>query len=257
MASSARTMKKRSKPQPSREKPSGIKNSGTDDSAVRKSAIAGEIARQISDRLIEAEKFAATGMIADEIAHEINNSLANIKSLIYILENMKPDIEMLKESIKKIAQENARITVLVKWLLDVYRPNENFMQPVDINSEVEKVLSIAERKLSGNGISVFTDLGPGLPPLLFYEGHVKQMLLSAMRNSRRAMERSEVKELNISTRKTGRRIRIKIEDTGPQEKWEGLELDICADLARRYSGIIRTKQDPKNKSRELEILLPF
>ena len=223
----------------------------------KSSSIAAEIASQISGKLVEAEKFAAKGMIATEIAQEINGSLANLRTSFYIVENMRLDSDGHREKIREISREIARMSSIVKALLDVYGPNENFMQPVDVNSEIEKVLDIVKRKLCGSGISVFTELGPGIPPLLCYEGHLKKMLLGLVRHSEQAMEKTAIKELYIITRNPGRQISICIEDTGAAERCHGLEMDICVQLAHKYSGSVRFRMNGKTGRQSAELQLPF
>jgi len=212
--------------------------------------------KEMSRRLLEAEKFAAKGIIAAEIAHEINNSLANIETALFILKGIKVDSETRAESLKEMTDEIERMSGIVTGILDVYRPNDNTLHPLDINAEITKVLGILQRKLSGKGIKVLTDLAPDLPPLICHEGHLKQVLLNLIKNSIEALETGgHIKMITIGTKKEDGEMKVAIEDTGPgipeemkadifsplyttKEKGTGLGLDVCLQIMQKYKGSI-------------------
>jgi len=230
--------------------------------------------KEMSQRLIEAEKFAAKGIIAAEIAHEINNSLANIETALFILKGIKMDSRARAESLKEITDEIERMSGIVSGILDVYRPNDNTLQSLDINAEIANVIGILQRKLSGKGIALLSDFAPDLPPLICYEGHLKQVLLNVIKNSIEALESgNNMKMITISTKKEDKALKVAIEDTGPgipeeikayifsplyttKEKGIGLGLDVCLQIMRKYNGSIEIRSaDGKGATVELKFPL--
>jgi signal transduction histidine kinase len=72
------------------------------------------------EALIRSEKFAATGRLAASIAHEINNPLASITNLVYLLDSSDLSAEA-RSYIKILAREVDRISRIAKQTLGFYR----------------------------------------------------------------------------------------------------------------------------------------
>ncbi len=214
--------------------------------------------REIAARLLEAERFAARGMVAAEIAHEINNSLANIETALFIFNNIRIDGQYKKDVLKDVYEEIGRMSGIVKGILEVYRADDAVIQTVNINAEIDKIINITERRLKGKGVSLTSRLYPELPPVPCSPGHIKQILLNLIKNAEESMTSSGPKEIIISTDREKDLIRMKVEDTGagiPDEKMQkiftplftskvggtGLGLSICRQIAQKYGGDINIK----------------
>ena len=72
------------------------------------------------EALIRSEKFAATGRLAASIAHEINNPLASITNLVYLLDSSDLSAEA-RSYIRILAREVDRISRIAKQTLGFYR----------------------------------------------------------------------------------------------------------------------------------------
>jgi signal transduction histidine kinase len=138
---------------------------------------------QLERRMLEMEKFAATGRLAGTIAHEINNPMEAIKNAIYLLkgkldEPSLPIYEVLKN-------ETERVTRIVRQMLGLYR---NTGQPgaFDLNSVVEDTLALFARPLTKNGINL--DQRPGeIPPMKGSADQFRQLLSNLVLNARDSM----------------------------------------------------------------------
>src|SRR5208337_2442888 len=177
--------------------------------------------REIAARLLEAERFAARGMVAAEIAHEINNSLANIETALFIFNNIRIDGQYKKDVLNDVYEEIGRMSGIVKGILEVYRADDAVIQTVNINAEIDKIINITERRLKGKGVSLTSRLYPELPSVPCSPGHIKQILLNLIKNAEDAMTSNGPKEIIISTDRENDLVRMKVEDTGagiPDEK---------------------------------------
>ncbi len=209
--------------------------------------------KEYAARLLAAETFAAKGMIAAEIAHEINNSLANVETGLYIANRVRVYGEYRKDIMKSLLEEIERMSGIVKGILDVYRSDHGTIQQVDINSEILKVINITRRRLSGKGISIKSELSPELPGFPCYPGHIKQILLNLIKNSEEAMRETPDKRLVISTFREDGTLAIRVRDTGAgmspdvanrisagtfssKEEGAGLGLYITRQLVGKYKG---------------------
>lgn len=231
-----------------------------------------ELANQ---KLIQAEKYFATGRLAGNLAHEINNPLAIIKNYIQIAKNNLKQAEggrrrgdMNLQPIEIIDEEVNRIARLVRQMLDLHRPVEQIVRPIDINAMIEEILLLMEENLKNQQIAVVRELAAGLPQPVASPDLIRQVLINLIRNAQDAMEAGGVMTLRTSAvtewtdgaeRET---LRIRVSDTGcgiapehlsqifdpffstkPPEKGTGLGLCVSYSIVSMYHGTIDVESE--------------
>ncbi|MBV9182754.1 MAG: PAS domain-containing protein [Acidobacteria bacterium] len=138
---------------------------------------------QMERRMLEMEKFAATGKLAGTIAHEINNPMEAIKNAIYLLRNrLDPESQPIYDALKN---ETDRVTRIVRQMLGLYR-NAGQLGSFDVNSIVEDTLTLFARPLAKAGITVDKRLGQ-LPPMKGSADQFRQLLSNLVVNSQDSM----------------------------------------------------------------------
>jgi signal transduction histidine kinase len=138
---------------------------------------------RVERRMLEIEKFAATGRLAGTIAHEVNNPMEAIKNSIYLLAGaVKPEAQPVYEILKS---ETERVARIVRQMLGLYRTGEQ-VGSVDVNSIVEDTLLLFSRQLQRNGITVTTELGK-LPVGTGSADQLRQVLSNLVVNARDSM----------------------------------------------------------------------
>ena len=138
---------------------------------------------QLERRILEMEKFAATGRLAGTIAHEINNPLEAIKNAIYLLKGRldapsQPIYEVLKN-------ETERVTRIVRQMLGLYR-NAGQLGAFDLNAVVEDTLTLFGRPLAKVGVAVDKRLG-ALPGMKGSADQFRQLFSNLVVNARDSM----------------------------------------------------------------------
>ncbi len=228
--------------------------------------------REIARRLLEAERFAAKGMVAAEIAHEINNSLANIETGLFIIKNIRIDSPYRRDLLDDIYEEIERMSGIVKGILEVYRSGDSGIQSVDINREIEKVIKMVQRRLKGKGIAILSKLSHDLPSVPCCPGHIKQLLLNLIKNAEEAMDSSISRLIVIRTEGKGDSINIIVSDTGcgipkrrigtifsssftSKTEGTGLGLSICHEIVKGYNGEIAIESE-EGKGTTVIVSLP-
>jgi signal transduction histidine kinase len=149
---------------------------------------------QMERRMLEMEKFAATGRLAGTIAHEINNPMEAIKNAIYLLKgkldhSAEPVYDVLKN-------ETDRVTRIVRQMLGLYR-NTNQLGGFDLNAVVEDTLALFGRPLAKSRITVEKQLGK-LPTMRGSADQFRQLLSNLVINAQDAM--SDGGKMTIRTR---------------------------------------------------------
>lgn len=151
---------------------------------------------QMERRMLEMEKFAATGKLAGTIAHEINNPMEAIKNAIYLLKNrLDPESQPIYDALKN---ETDRVTRIVRQMLGLYR-NAGQLGSFDLNGIVEDTLTLFARPLAKAGITIDKRLGQ-LPALKGSADQFRQLLSNLVVNSQDSMAGGG--QLTIRTRYT-------------------------------------------------------
>jgi signal transduction histidine kinase len=214
---------------------------------------------QMERRMLEMEKFAATGKLAGTIAHEINNPMEAIKNAIYLLKNrLDPQAQPIYDALKS---ETDRVTRIVRQMLGLYR-NAGQLGTFDLNAVAEDTLTLFARPLEKAGIAVDKRLGE-LPAMKGSADQFRQLLSNLVVNAQDSMAGGG--KLTIRTRYT-RSVRgayggmtIVVADTGggiPREirntmfepfvttkgeKGTGLGLWIVKGIVEGHSGRIQVR----------------
>jgi PAS domain S-box-containing protein len=217
---------------------------------------------KIERRMLEIEKFAATGRLAATIAHEVNNPMEAIKNAIYLLADAIPESAQPVYNILKA--ETERVARVVRQMLGLYRSNEQ-VKPVDVNAIIEDTLSLLHHELEKGRVEVLTDLRP-LPDAIISPDQVRQVLSNLVINAKDAMP--DGGKLIIRTRYIPGQgalrawVRLLVADTGvgipPEmirtvfepfvtnkgEKGTGLGLWIVKGIIEHHAGKLRVRSKP-------------
>lgn len=184
-------------------------------------------------RLVQTEKFAATGRLASSVAHEINNPLGIIKNYLQIIsDNLESArggrraTDPNREAVAVIREEIDRIARIVRNLLVFYRgaAGEAPGAPANINDEIQSILRLVEASLHKNGIALELQLAPDLPPVTCNADLTRQVFLNLVRNAEDAMAPQRRGTLTITTAREGDDVVATVADTGPGIAPEHLDL---------------------------------
>src|SRR5438270_2435516 len=170
---------------------------------------------QMERRMLEMEKFAATGRLAGTIAHEINNPMEAIQNAIFLLRNkVEPDSQQVYDALKS---ETDRVTRIVRQMLGLYR-NAGHLATFDLNAIAEDTLTLFARPLAKDGIAVEKPLSQ-LPPTKGSADQFRQLLSNLVVNAQDSMAgvggKLVVRTAHIkSSRGAYERISLVVADTG-------------------------------------------
>jgi nitrogen-specific signal transduction histidine kinase len=214
---------------------------------------------QMERRMLEMEKFAATGRLAGTIAHEINNPMEAIKNAIFLLKNkVQPDAQPVYDALKS---ETDRVTRIVRQMLGLYR-NAGNLATLDLNVIAEDTLTLFSRPLAKDGITVDKRFKQ-LPQMKGSADQFRQLLSNLVVNAQDSMAgggKLTVRTTHLrSTRGSYEEVSLVVADTGsgipPEirttmfepfvttkgEKGTGLGLWIVKGIVENHGGRIQVR----------------
>ena len=225
----------------------------------RKMASDIENLRQMNEQLMRADKLAAMGTLAAGVAHEVNNPLASISSLIQMMRSENGSDEM-HERLELIQTQIQRITQVTKDLTDFARARPAAKSTVEINSIVETALRLAEFDSTFQKLKITRDLASAIPKIFADSDQLQQVFLNLFLNARDAMPNGG--ELTVVSKSSDDEIFVEISDTGtgiddgntkqvfdpffttkPAGKGTGLGLAVCYGIITAHGGRLELRQN--------------
>ncbi|MBI5669869.1 MAG: response regulator [Chloroflexi bacterium] len=165
--------------------------------------------------LIRAEKLAAIGHLAASIAHEINNPLQPIRT---ILDDMQEDIQRKLpidiRDVKTIQESVDRIRRIVSQLLEFAgkrNTTNTDLQRLDITKILEGIITLNRKFFEKEGLSIEAELEQ-LPEIYGNKDQLEQVFMNLVLNAQSAMKRGG--RLKIRARADQNDIVIQFSDTG-------------------------------------------
>jgi signal transduction histidine kinase len=219
--------------------------------------------RQLNEQLIRTEKLAAMGTLSAGVAHEVNNPLASISSLIQMMQTQDNLSEETAEKLKLISTQIQRITQVTRDMMDFARVRPAAKSLLDINNVLEKSLRLASFDKSFQKLQLVKDLAEPSPQTFADSDQLQQVLLNLLLNARDAMPSGGT--LFIKTSHTLNQIKIEITDSGdgierknlkqifdpffttkPTGKGTGLGLAVCYGIITAHGGTIEATANQPN-----------
>ena len=144
--------------------------------------------RQLEEKLHEAERLANLGKMVAAVSHEIKNPLGIVRSTAEMLgkriNKFAPGNEHLTDI---IVQETTRLDSIVREFLDFARPRDPRLEPVSLNSLVDKVAFFMEHELGNKQVELIKKVDPALPEIPLDQEQIYQVLLNMVINAVQAM----------------------------------------------------------------------
>jgi len=169
--------------------------------------------RELEDRLRQAQKMEAVGMLAGGVAHDFNNLLTIITGYSQLILNSLTPNDSNRHSAEQIMKAAERAAALTRQLLAFSR--RQVLQPkvLELNKLVSS-LSTMLRRLIGEDVDLRLDLKHDLGRVSADPGQIEQVLMNLVVNARDAMPRGgvltvETANVELDDNYAGRHVGVK------------------------------------------------
>jgi len=167
---------------------------------------------RLQEQLRHAERLATVGQLAAGVAHELNEPLSHILGFAQ-LARKHPDLpEQVAQDLEKIAATSLHARQIISNLMLFSRQTPPQKTRVDLNTVLEEGLDFLGSRCAGNGIAVVQRLSPELPEITADASQLRQVFVNLVANAIYAMPGGGT--LTITTRASGDRVVLSVEDTG-------------------------------------------
>jgi two-component system nitrogen regulation sensor histidine kinase GlnL len=154
--------------------------------------------RELEEDLKRADRLALVGTLAAGLAHEIRNPLGGIKGAAQLLRRSIDGDAAVRDFTDIMIREVDRVNQLIEQLLDLSRPAQLSLAPVNIHEILEEVVLLESQTLGDREISIRKRFDPSLPPIRGDRAQLIQVFLNLVKNAFQAMERGGA--LTLTTR---------------------------------------------------------
>jgi signal transduction histidine kinase len=227
----------------------------------------------------EAEEFAAregqlrsAGRLAAEFAHQIKNPLAIINNAAFSLQRALRDARTeVAQQIGIIQEEVARADQVITQIMGYAQLSEGHVEKLNVIEELNRAIAQVFPSVVPTGIRVHHKFGRDFPPLLMQRGHLSEILVNLLKNTREAL----VEKGNVFVTADCHRdhsIEISVRDDGPgiapdkierifeayyttKERGTGLGLAIVKHNVELYGGNVRVESE-LGKGAKLTLIFP-
>jgi PAS domain S-box-containing protein len=231
--------------------------------------VAIDVTRQklAEESLRKNEKLATVGRLAATIAHEINNPLAGVTNLLYLLRTNESLDATAREYLALAEQELGRVTHISNQALGFYRDTKAPV-PIDLGKAIRDIVALYQSKLSAKNIKV--DIRCELKlEIIALAGEIRQVLSNLIVNAIDAMNPGGILRVHSRHSREWKNggvagVRFTISDTGcgisseqrkslfepfyttKQDVGTGLGLWISKQLIEKHGGSIRFRSSVRS-----------
>jgi len=234
------------------------------------------------EQLIRSESLAAIGQLVAGTAHELNNPLTSVTSLIQSTiedlsqwDNSTPLDQDLIDDLRFANKELGRARSIVASLLGLSRQTQTYTEAVNLNLVIQDALRILHNQYKDRDIEIVENYDQDLPDVQGNFANLGQVVMNIIKNGIQVVEGKKGLIL-LTTRfdNDTKHVVFECEDNGPgipkshrQDifkpffttkevgKGTGLGLYICHEIVQKHGGAI-TVEDSDRQGAKFVIMLP-
>lgn len=176
--------------------------------------------RLLSSELAHASRITSMGMLANAIAHEINQPLAAIRNYVETIAEMAEgpntiDREVLREAMQACAAETARAGEIIRRFRHFISTGDVEKTRVSLSAIVGEALGLALADGEGANVAVNLQIDADADTVLADPVELQQVIFNLVRNAKQAMASTDHPKVQVSSHADAESVEVMVEDNGP------------------------------------------
>jgi two-component system NtrC family sensor kinase len=146
--------------------------------------------KSVNQKLFQTDRLASLGQLSASVAHEINNPISGVLNLSMLLKRIitadgipQGRVEEVRKYLDQISGETSRVGRIVMDLLAFSRRSSPQRTMTDLNSIIQRTLSIIDHKLKLASVDLELKLHPALPQVKCDHSQIQQVLVNLIMNA--------------------------------------------------------------------------
>ena len=166
--------------------------------------------------MIRVTRLAELDHMASNLAHEVNQPLTAMSNYLAGAKRLLADGRMdeARAAMDLLSEQTERARVIVQRVRGMVKNGEATKQVENLAKTVEEATAMALVGV-GRDLRLTIRIAPEAREALIDKVQIQQVLLNLIRNAIEAMDGAAQRELDISARRVGAMVEIRVADTGP------------------------------------------
>jgi C4-dicarboxylate-specific signal transduction histidine kinase len=163
----------------------------------------------------------AASQVAASIAHEVNQPLVAIvasgNAAMRWLASAPPDLDKARAALKRVVDSGHHASDVIGGIKSMFKKDGQVKATLDVNQLIHEVFELLEGEIRSQQVSIRSELGEELPPVLANRVQLQQVLVNLIINAIEAMSTAEnrVRSLRVKTEmQESDYLLIMVEDSG-------------------------------------------
>ena len=217
---------------------------------------------RLQESLRRSESMAVMGALVAGVAHEVRNPLFSISATVDALETDLRERPDFVELARLLRSQVARLTQLMRDLLDYGKPAALSLAAVQPGDPVRVALRACAPLARSKNVELVSQVAPGLPALALDAGRLQQVLENLLANAVQHAPRGTAVRVSASLAEGDAAVEFRVEDEGPgiapadlerlfepffsrRKGGTGLGLPIVQRIVDAHGGVIRVANRPQ------------
>jgi PAS domain S-box-containing protein len=232
--------------------------------------LAQEKEKKWQEQLLQAEKLSSIGLLAAGVAHELNNPLTGLISMLRVYRKRKNEDSEDYRELTEMLLASDHMAKVIEDLNDFSRMSSPNQQALDLYDVIESTLSFSEHQLKQHDIRTTKYYGKDVPKIIGSKPQLQQVILNLLMNAKDAI--GDKGEVTIKTGCSGdkKMVYLEVIDTGCGISAEnlsrifdpffttkvvgkgiGLGLSVLHGIIKNHNGEVLVESQPDSSPRAL------
>ena len=222
---------------------------------------------RIQEEILRMDRLVSLGKLASDIAHELRNPLAGIKTTAQALGEEMANDDSRREYLNRITKEIDRLNELLKTFFSFAKPQKLNLVCCHIKDIINEIIPFLIKEIADKGIRFVENYHPRIPKIKVDKTQMHQVFLNLFLNAIQAMPEGGELRIDVAPVTTGSLgmlkqnfIKINISDTGKgipsnilqkifdpffttKPKGIGLGLSITYQIVKKHGGTINVESE--------------